>query len=280
MERKVAIVGAGISGLLACKYTLSRGYIPIVFEAESVLGGVWAKTTETTRVQSKKTIYQFSDFPWPDCVTNDHPTSKETINYLHSYALDFDVLRHIKFNCKVLSMTYEGASEDEMHAWSLWGGTGEPFNSRGKWNVVVQDTKSLSIEDYQFDFVILCVGRFSGIPNMPEFPQGKGPEVFKGQVIHSMDYSKMDDAEAAALVKGKRIAVVGLRKSAMDIALECANANGAQPHILTGLKLSSLCIPSTTVFLNEFNTFTVAATINKMCMLTIEQCILRRTLSG
>ena len=41
-----------------------------------------------------------------------------------------------------------------------------------------------------------------------------------------MDLSDMDDADAAALVQGKRVAVVGSGKSAFDIAAECADANG------------------------------------------------------
>ncbi|XVE67292.1 hypothetical protein DITRI_Ditri08aG0148900 [Diplodiscus trichospermus] len=227
MERQVAIIGAGISGLLACKYTLSKGFHPIVFESQSSIGGVWTKTFETTKLQTPKPRYQFSDFPWPSTVTEDFPNQRQVLDYVESYAKHFDLLRHIMFNTKVSGIEYEGF-QDEIKAWSLWGGTGEPFSSKGKWKVIVEGLKIPSTEIYQVDFVIVCVGRFSGLPNIPEFPPNKGPEAFHGKVIHSMDYAAMDNEKAAEFIKGKRVIVVGFQKSALDIAMECSAANGVE----------------------------------------------------
>ncbi|KAJ0693028.1 putative flavin-containing monooxygenase [Helianthus annuus] len=223
-KKQVAIVGAGVSGLLACKYCLSKGFKPIVFDTEPDIGGVWAKTIKTTRLQTPKALYQFSDFPWPTSVTDDFPTHQQILDYIRAYATRFDLIPHIRFRSRVKGISYDGPSSD---TWSLWNGTGEPF-TECKWNVTVENTQTATTQVYTVDFVILCLGRFKDVPNIPEFPAGKGPEDFKGQVIHSMEYAAMDDNAAAEFVKGKKVVVVGFGKTGLDIARECSSINGLE----------------------------------------------------
>ena len=86
--------------------------------------------------------------------------------------------------------------------------------------------KSIHVQVYNVDFVILCLGRFKDAPNIPDFPAGKGPEVFRGQAIPSMEYAAMDNETAAEFVKGKKVIVVGFGKTGLDVARECSSING------------------------------------------------------
>ncbi|XP_037495192.1 probable flavin-containing monooxygenase 1 [Jatropha curcas] len=245
MEKRVAIIGAGLSGLLACKYILNKGFKPTVFEEEARIGGVWAKTMESTRLQNIREGYQFSDFPWPSTVKDLHPNHIQVIEYLEAYADFFKILPCIKFNSKVIGIDYVGESFQEMESWDLWGGNGKAFGSKGKWHIKVQETNNCRLEEYHFEFLILCIGRFSGYPNIPEFPPNKGPEVFKGKVKHSMDFSALDNATVANFVEGKKVAVIGSHKSAVDIAAECASTNGVKYPCTVVQRTAHWFLPST-----------------------------------
>jgi len=156
MEKRVAIVGAGISGLLACKYVLQIGFNPIVFEADDGVGGLWRHTIESTKLQNPKQAYQFSDFPWDSSVKEDCPSNKQVLDYVESYAQHFSIIPYIRFNSKVIDIDYVGESNEEMKSWELWSGNGNPFGSKGTWHITVEDTKNFSTKVCFIWIVILC----------------------------------------------------------------------------------------------------------------------------
>lgn len=142
-KKRIGIVGAGLSGLLACKYALSKGFHPLVFESQATVGGVWTTPLETTRIQTSKSLYQFSDFPWPDSVSDDFPKHDQVMDYIRSYADRFDLLRHVRFNTQVVGIEYRGVGQ-EKESWHFWGGSnsGEAFGKKaGKWDVAVKDAR-------------------------------------------------------------------------------------------------------------------------------------------
>ncbi|KAG0457544.1 hypothetical protein HPP92_022701 [Vanilla planifolia] len=178
------------------------------------------------------------------------------MEYIEAYAKRFEVISHVRFGERVVALDFVGASDEEMDAWEMWGGTGKAFSGKGVvaldfvgasdeemdawemwggtgkafsgkgvWHVTVQKEDETK-EVHEMDFVVLCLGRFSGLPNIPTFPENRGPEVFTGKVLHSMDVANMGSGAAGELVRGKRVVVVGFLNSALDVAVEFADING------------------------------------------------------
>ena len=87
MSKRIAIIGAGASGLPCIKEALESGFIPICFEKTSYTGGLWryhdddeegvASVMKSTIINSSKEMSAFSDFPPP----------KELPNYCHNSLL-------------------------------------------------------------------------------------------------------------------------------------------------------------------------------------------------
>lgn len=137
--KRVAIVGAGTSGVAACKHLLARGFRPVVFEAGASIGGLWTRTLASTRLQSPNVVYRYSDFPWPASADR-HPRHDQVVDYVTAYARRFAVDECVRFRSKVVAAEYVGVAAA---AWEQWAGNGEAFgDGTGVWRLTVRHGES------------------------------------------------------------------------------------------------------------------------------------------
>ncbi|NXS55280.1 FMO1 monooxygenase, partial [Brachypteracias leptosomus] len=201
---RVAVVGAGVSGLTATKCCLEEGLEPTCFEQSQDIGGVWRYTEHieagrpslypSVISNTSKEMSAFSDFPYPEDFPVFLPNAK-FLDYLRRYAEHFGLREHIKCGTTVISIRKH-----------------PDFATTGQWDVVTEaDGKQTS---HVFDAVMVCSGNFSE-PFLPLhcFP---GIEKFQGQYFHSRQYKHPD------MFQGKRVLVVGMGNSGVDIAVEAS----------------------------------------------------------
>lgn len=136
---KIGIIGAGVSGIAAAKQLAHHN--PIVFEVTDSIGGVWKHCSySSTKLQSVRCDYEFSDFPWPDRNNSTFPSHLEILDYLLSYANHFDILKFVKFNSKVVGLRFVGNRD------MVGSEYGCPLPGHPVWEVAVQTNHSQTIQ--------------------------------------------------------------------------------------------------------------------------------------
>ena len=185
----IAVIGAGVAGLVTAKTFLARGLDCTVFEAGSRLGGVWADGYSGFGVQVQRELYEFPDWPLPADVPDFTP-GPTIQGYLEDYARHFDVWPRIAFDTRVVALRRDPS---------------------GGWLLTTQHAGAAT--ERHFDFVVVCTGLFSNRPHRPSFA---GEADFRGEILH---IGGLKDPER---LRGRRVAVLGFGKSASDAALEAA----------------------------------------------------------
>lgn len=144
---KIAIIGAGVSGLAAAKQL--RHHNPVVFEASDSVGGIWKSCSyNSTKLQSYRSDYEFTDFPWANRDASAFPSYVEILDYLESYAKHFDVFKCVRFNSKVVEVRFTGSLETTDFGGNLLP-AGQPV-----WEVGVQTHNSDSIQVVIYFFLL------------------------------------------------------------------------------------------------------------------------------
>lgn len=194
---RIGIVGAGLSGLVTAKTFLEEGFEVMVFETEDEVGGVWARSRRYPGLttQNPRDTYAFSDFPMPAAYA-DFPTGEQVQAYFAAYADRFGVTPHLRLATRVdeVAPRPDGRPGWRLRATPLTGGAAEA---------------------HDFDWVVVCNGVFSA-PHMPDLPGADAFAAAGGRVLHSTAFHD------AAEVEGKRVVVVGMAKSACDVASAAA----------------------------------------------------------
>ncbi|XP_022051520.1 flavin-containing monooxygenase 5-like [Acanthochromis polyacanthus] len=242
MVGRVAIIGAGSSGLVCIKTCIDEGLEPVCFERSDDIGGLWkfkespepeqASIYRSLVVNTSKEFMCFSDFPMPAHYPNFMHNS-QLLQYFRLYAEHFDLLKHISFQTMVKSVTQR-----------------PDFSVSGQWDVVTINRNGEE-EKHIFDAVLVCSGHYTH-PALP-LSEFKGHETFSGRCLHSWEYKDADDC------RGKRVVVVGLGNSGGDIAAEISRS--AEKTFLSTRqgcwvigRMSSNGLPVDMTYITRFNT--------------------------
>jgi 4-hydroxyacetophenone monooxygenase len=190
----VAIVGAGMSGLVAAYRLRQAGIDVVVFEKNDEVGGTWYDNRYPgCRVDVSNLFYSYS-FAQRDDWPEHYSSQPVLLDYFRRVADDIDVTPLIRFQTEVTSIAYD----DEASTWSL--------------EVVGPDGE----ETVEAQAVISAVGQLNQ-PKMPDIP---GLERFSGPSFHSARW----DHEVE--LTGKRVAVIGTGASAAQFIPPVAEAAG------------------------------------------------------
>ncbi|WP_280402265.1 FAD-dependent oxidoreductase [Nocardia carnea] len=187
---RIAIVGAGIAGLVCAKVLTEDGFAVEVFDRAPDIGGVWSETRRYPglRAQSTKYTYHFSDHPMP----NDYPRVLDGARmqeYLSSYVRAFGLTDKLRLRTEVVAA--------------------DPVE--GGWLLEIRDADG--VHRTSCDHLVIANGVFSG----PEIPDFAGAAEFAragGQLGHSTQFL---DVEA---VRDRSVVVIGYGAAAGDIATE------------------------------------------------------------
>ena len=190
--RRVAVVGAGPSGLAALRALTAAGFDAVAFERGARLGGVWtAEERPTAAYRSLHLITsrartEFAEFPMPEG-TPDYPSRDAVSRYLEDYAAHFGLTGRIRLSAEVRA------------ARRLDG---------GGWEIETADGHS-----ERADLLVVA----NGHNDEPKLPDPPYPGELAGEQLHAIDYN---DAEP---FRGRRVLVVGMGNSAMDIATDLSH---------------------------------------------------------
>jgi len=213
---KTCIIGAGSSGLVVVKALADAGVPFDCFEESDRVGGLWvfgnkngkSAAYRSLSINTSRDRMQYADFPMPRDYP-DYPGHERMAAYFQAYAERFELLRRIRFETRVERVERVGGSG---------------------FRVALADGSTA-----RYDAVVVANGHHWD----PALPDPPIPGEFGGVTLHSHAY--VDPTEPQDL-RGKRVVVVGIGNSAVDIACELARP-GAASRVLLAARRGAWVLP-------------------------------------
>ncbi|MCB0636037.1 MAG: NAD(P)-binding domain-containing protein [Lewinella sp.] len=208
---RVAVIGAGCSGITTVKNLLQAGVSEVVcYEQNDRVGGNWiyspteshSSVCETTHIISSKKLSEYMDFPMPEDYP-DYPSHEQVLAYFQHYAEHFGLLPYIRFNTSV-----EQAVKIEGERWELTLGDG-------------------SVEVFDYLFVA------NGHHHSPRHPEGV-EAAFTGKYLHAHQY------KTNRPFAGERVLVIGAGNSGCDCAVEISRV---AKHVAISIRNPQYIVP-------------------------------------
>ncbi|XP_040986030.1 flavin-containing monooxygenase FMO GS-OX-like 9 [Juglans microcarpa x Juglans regia] len=220
-SKKVCVIGAGPSGLVAARELRKEGHVVVVLEQNHDVGGQWlyepnvegedplgrntflkvhSSIYGSLRLVSPREIMGFTDFPFLVKKGRDmrrFPGHGELYLYLKDFCDWFGLREMIRFNTRVEyvgMLDYSGVIGKDL-----------------KWVVKSKEIKKTEkVVEEVFDAVVVATGHYS----KPRLPTIKGMDAWKRKQMHSHIYRTPEP------YRNEVVVVVGNSLSGQDISME------------------------------------------------------------
>ncbi|KAI4626824.1 hypothetical protein J4E83_003977 [Alternaria metachromatica] len=206
---RVVVIGAGYSGIY-CGIRIPerlRNVDLVIYEKNGGVGGTWY---ENSKLELTTHSYQYTFQPNPNWSSLYAP-SAEIQSYLQDVAHKYSADRFIKLRHEIQACHWDGKT--------------------AKWNITV---KNLDTGDVLQDKADVLVSGRGGL-NTPSWPEIKGFETFKGEVMHSAVWNQAYD------FNNKRVGVIGSGSSSIQIVPSLQRLPGT--HISTFVRSKTWISP-------------------------------------
>lgn len=182
---RVAIIGAGASGLAAALRMQQAGVPFVVFEKNPDIGGTWFENVYPgCRLDTSNFAYGYSfaqDYAWPDRFS----TRESIFEYLSQVCDDASLRSDIRFGSEVVRASYS--------------------DTTAEWKLTVRT------ESGTYAHTCNAIVAATGQLNRPKYPDIPGRERFRGEAMHSAQWDRSVELD------GRRVAVIGTGASAYQI---------------------------------------------------------------